>query len=738
MTPDTAARTSRDRAIADAWRQSRTRVFLDAHTPDWADPHQRGAGDGVRPGILSASDPVETIRRIADIGADSVVLFAKCQYGNSYYPSAVGRQHSALQGRDLFGSSLAEAHRRGLKVIAYFSNMWDTATAGRNPEWELRTPVGLPSTGRWPTLCLLSPYRNLAMSHVREIAERYPIDGLWSDILTVGPCVCARCEAAFHQQTGLAMPQTPRDHGWVELVRFSNRILTEYLEEQRAILRDVRPSAALVPNFYGTTFVDAVSGLTTAHLDLADIGSTEGYTDWHGLAFPSFAARYIRAGVYEGPAEVLVGRFVHTWDFTIRSVAQLRYEAFTAAANGVCVTVDDQPYADGSLEPEVYRRLGSVFGEIRDRQAYLLDAEPYRYAALYVSQRSRELESLLGTPENPSTGEPGAQFPPSRRRDWLSDLHAAVTGTYRALLEEHLPVDMVDDRPASLERLGRYRVLVLPDVLSLSDSEVDALEAFVEAGGSLVVTGPTAVLDDSGERASSPRVERLLGVRSGTPTGPTYPYLRLVDAALVAAVGDWPIPHYGSVAALAPIDPELTVLATRTDPVLETSRTDYWHNNQPAPLVATSDPAIVERRVGEARVITSAARLGNNHGRLGHSAYRDLLGTLVRRAAGSAPPGEVLDGHRNTELALAVQGSALVAHLVTGHPVRGLDLYGVRQPGTIEDVARTSRITLRLADASWTAERVLPGGTTEPLPVSSRGDVDVRDAGDWETVVLRR
>ncbi|CAN5164410.1 hypothetical protein BH09ACT5_BH09ACT5_03530 [soil metagenome] len=343
------------------WTTSRRRIFYDAHTPDWSDPHQRGNVPDASFPVLSEVDPEGDLEILARAGVDSVVLFAKCQYGNSYYPTAVGRRHSALNGRDLFGEQLRAAHRRGIRVIAYFSNMWDTAAAGANPDWMLVPSPSRGSTGRWPALCLLSGYRQVALDQVREIARTYPIDGLWSDILTAGPCVCHRCEAAFREQYGRSMPQNRDEEGWVDLIHFSQQILLDYLEEQRAVLKQERPLAALIPNYYATTFVDAVIGLSTRHLALADIGSSEGYTDWHGLGFPSFASNYIQGGVLGRASEVLVSRFVHTWDFTMRSAAQLRFESFTVAAHGSTVSVDDQPYATGAIEPEVYKRLTPVY-----------------------------------------------------------------------------------------------------------------------------------------------------------------------------------------------------------------------------------------------------------------------------------------------------------------------------------------------------------------------------------------
>ena len=207
-----------------------------------------------------------------------------------------------------------------------------------------------------------------------------------------------------------------------------------------------------------------MTGLTTEHLALADIGSSEGYTDWHGLGFPSFAAATIRAGVLDGPHEVLVSRSVHTWDFTVRSEAQLRFEAFSVAAHGATATVDDQPNAAGAADAQVYARLAGVFTRIGERAPWLDGRLPYRFAALWAGEGQRDLESLLGNPESASSGEQSAQFPPSERRLGPTDLVAAVTGSFRALVESHLPVELVDERTDMLSRLTDFTVVVLPDV----------------------------------------------------------------------------------------------------------------------------------------------------------------------------------------------------------------------------------------------------------------------------------
>jgi Hypothetical glycosyl hydrolase 6/Beta-galactosidase trimerisation domain len=719
---------------SDWWATSRRRVFFDSHTPDWNDPYQRGNAPFPEFPVLSGVDPENDLEVLARAGVDSVVLFAKCQYGNAYYPTKIGHQHSALAGRDLFGEQLVAAHSRGMRVIAYYSNMWDTTQALANPDWALVPAESRGSTGRWPALCLLSGYRQLALDQVREIAKRYPVDGLWSDILTAGPCVCHRCQAAFEAEYGHPIPLKRSDPGWLDLVHFSQCVLRDYLEEQRAVLLEERPRAALIPNFYATTFVDAVIGLSTEHLASADIGSSEGYTDWHGLGFPSFASGYIQAGVLGRPSEVLVSRFVHTWDFTLRSPAQLRFEAFTVAAHGSAVSLDDQPYATGALEPEVYRRLTPVYERIEERTPWLTGFRHEPYAALYASQTSRELESLLGAPENASVGEQSAQFPQSEPRSAASDLVAAVTGSYRSLVEAHLPVEFLDERPESLSRLKSFKVVVLPDVLSVSAAEADALRQFVENGGGLVTTGPIAVRDRSGALLPESTLTDLLGVHFSEPGEYTFPYVRLVDDSLLSEVGRWPLPHYGRVRSLERLASDVTVLARRTDPILETDLATYWHNNQPAPGPESNDPIIVERPYGKGRVIVSTARLGNNRARLGHGAYRDLLAALVRRAAGEEPAVRILGQHNNTELVLTTRGAVRVAHLVTGYPVLSLDLFGAPQPAAIEDVPKLSSLRLAVPPGTVSVSRVA-GRTTLALPIVD-SVVEITDLDDWETLVI--
>ena len=147
---------------------------------------------------------------------------------------------------------------------------------------------------------------------------QYDLDGVWSDILSDLPSFDRYTRERYERDTGEPMPRSVQEPGWLRLIRWQQDMLYDYLEESYKLVKSIKPEAAYVINFYGTPYALPSQGLSFKHLKLSDMGSTEGYTEWQGLLFPSFAARYMRSGVDGRPFEILTGRFVHTWDFTVR------------------------------------------------------------------------------------------------------------------------------------------------------------------------------------------------------------------------------------------------------------------------------------------------------------------------------------------------------------------------------------------------------------------------------------
>jgi hypothetical protein len=707
------------------------RVFFDMHLPDWTRPGQSGGAIADLRGVATNFDPERIIAEFVRAHINVAVVYAKCQYGNFYYNTSIGHKHTGLGDLDFLGAMTDEAHRHGIKVIGYYSNMWDTEAARAHPDWMKSDAEGRSSYKRWPALCLNSPYRDLVSQHLTEMFSNYELDGIWMDILSDLPCFCERCEARYVEKFGEPMPRATNEPNWIKFVRWQQDYLYDYLREKRELVKSIRPEAAFAINYYGTPYVAPSQGLSFKHLALSDYGSSEGYSEWHGLLFPSYVTRYMQSGMDGGPVEVLTGRFESTWDFTVRPLAQMRFEAFSIAANRGAVCIDDEPYHDGRLESLVYDHIGDIFDEIECHEPYLIGAEPVPYAALYHSQAAREVDEALRPPlaQAPKysfllEGNPG-----------VSDVLPTLLGAFKAALESHLPIAFVDDRPQSLETLNQYRVVMLPNVLPLSEWEADALRAYVSQGGGLVVTGATSLYGVDGGRRDNFLLADLLGVDL-VERGPfTFSYFEFHAGPLSDGLTGRALPHYSPMWRVRLNAPDLQVAATRRDPLIETSGEVYYHNNKPAPGPDSGEPAIVYRQVGKGRVVYCAGLPENNYALLGHPPYRRIIANMLRWAAGAEPPVRA-DGLLNTEIVVNRLGEALIVHLVTGIPQRTVYFGNRRTADSIEEPAQLSNVKLMIPPETQSVTRV---PRQQPLPIERSEHsawIVIPSLGDWETLVL--
>ena len=264
-------------------------------------------------------------------------------------------------------------------------------------------------------------------------------------------------------------------------------------------------------------------------------------------------------------------------------------------------------------------------GEIERRESVLHGAQPFRYAALYVSQKTRELDEILNRTKPPTK----ACLPDSNVNPSDSDLLAAWMGAFKALTEAHIPVEIVDDRPESFATLSQYQVVFLSNILTLSAEEIAALREYVANGGGLIATGATSLYDDQGNHLPNFALADLFGVDFVKRGDFTFPYLQFHDSPFTSDLPRRPLPHYMAMWEVCANNPDVQVAATRRNPLIETSGETYYHNNQPPPDADTGEPVIVYRRYGRGRVIYCAALPESNYARLGHEPYRRLIANMI-------------------------------------------------------------------------------------------------------------
>jgi len=140
-------KTNKESWFKNCWR----RILVDMHIPDWS------------PEFLSKLDPEKYVKMMEAGGTKGVMLYANSHVGLCYYPTKTGQMHKNLHNHGFFGEVTDLCHERGLKVVIYYSLIFNNWAYINHPDWRIR-PGGKQLTGtRYGLCCPNSPYRQFAL-----------------------------------------------------------------------------------------------------------------------------------------------------------------------------------------------------------------------------------------------------------------------------------------------------------------------------------------------------------------------------------------------------------------------------------------------------------------------------------------------------------------------------------------------------------------------------------------------
>ncbi len=693
---------------------AKRRIFLDMHFPDW--PHRQ---------TCTAFDPDEIAGTMIKNNVGSVILYAKCQYGNFYYDTPAFHKHTGLGKVNLFFDVCRKLQSAGVEVIAYYSVVWDELTAAGHPDWLVRGPHGeIDNLGefRWSTLCINSPYREVVFAQLEEISRLMRPDGFWIDMTIIGKdrCFCPHCAELFLAQTGAPLTAAAARDGALGhlFTRFRYDYIEAFYREAFARIRAILPGANIANNYWGYPYSSSSMGSrAVGALREADFVTGEAYTDWTGLSSPALFAKYLR-GVAQGrPFEALIGRFCGTWDYSAKPAAQLAAEAYAIAAGGGTVTIDDEPYADGRLDQDLYRDIGRIFGEIKRRE-HLLCGRPVRFAAIYHSQLTKDYDA----------GE--------------ADFITSFVGAYRLLKELQCPTEVIFDEALTPDSLAGLKVILLPSVSVVQPAQWHLLRTWAEDGGLLLCGGSTGLYRvENGCPAPFYAPLADLGLRREGLSDYTLSYFTVQDDALADGLPARPVTVRGPYVKYTTAG--ASVCADITDPICETAGKVFFHNNLPAPYEPSAFPALTETRLGRGRAFVFAQDIFTQFGRYHQPEVKRLCGNILRKVG--LPSPLAVSCASNVELSLdELDDGRLVLHLVnftpgmtvcSGH----MDTFEGRYPRTFEfmdEVNALCDVKITLRRPVRTAHAFALGAA---LPCERAGEVTVITLprlDQWESLVL--
>ena len=457
-------------------------VHLDFHTSPFI------------PDVGAEFDPAEFVATLQKAHVNSVTVFAKCHHGMCYYPTKTGTPHPALRGRDLLGEMIEALHRAGIRAPVYTTVAWEEDVAHRFPAWrQMRAdgtfaragnadPTKPPHPGGWHFNDWCHPdYQDYLEAHVRELLERYEVDGIFFDILF-------HDHLAHHSDASRALRQR---HGLLGNDEATFQRFETFAQEEfcRRFTSLVKSSAHKATIFYNSVFdpmIDAQLGARrrSRHMTHFEIESLpSGFWGYHH--FPR-AAR--SAGRWRKHWIGMTGRFQKMWgDFGgIKPPAALEYECFRAQALGGGNSVGDQLPPRGRLDPAAYDLIGKVYAQCAAAEPFYSGSSALQHVGILTAH---------------GVGRSS---------------HAAAKSDEGAVLmceESHYDCAVLDDADA----LDGYALLLLPDATTITSRLRRKLETYYKRGGKLLLSHH-AGRDEHGHWALDFLPLRFAGETAAFPT----------------------------------------------------------------------------------------------------------------------------------------------------------------------------------------------------------------------------
>lgn len=432
-------------------------VHLDFHTSEFI------------PGIGEKFDKKKWQDALKTGHINQINIFSKCHHSWSYYPTKVGKMHPNLKF-DLLGAQIEACHEIGVKCPIYYSVGWSATEAEEHPDWVARdkngqyqgllwdfnakpTDVKTENAWLWLSPAAGGPYHQHIMKQVKEICEKYPVDGFWFDIYHVmdnGDYSTSSIQRMKKEGIDL------NDHAAV--VKSTALAIKEHMRLIRELVAQYHPKATVY--FNSATHLVNKGGFVNRLYDMNTQQELEDLpTVWGGYDKLPLEAKYHLQN--NNAIVAMSGKFHKSWgEFGgFKNADAIKYEAAAMISYGASCNFGDQLHPSGEMDVETYRNIGKAYEYVEKIEKYGLGGMPV---------------SKLGM--------------------WLTLNDKADHGVVNILLETHN-----DFIVANENNLDQLELLIIPSQQCLTDKQAQKLNDWVKRGGKLIVFGEGA-MDESGKK----------------------------------------------------------------------------------------------------------------------------------------------------------------------------------------------------------------------------------------------
>ena len=563
-----------------------------------------------------------------------------------YYDSALFHKRSPHVPLERIREEIAEYRRLGVRILAVYPPTLQGEVWTAHPDWRriatdtTEIPeVDMEKFGHGGMLCPLGPYGEFFVSVLEEILEKHPeVDAFSFDGLHHGGgCWCAHCREAYRAETGAEIPPANLDDpAFRRYQAWADARLERLVADAQRRLKRIKPEVALVTwTTNGGRFGHFISlprnmpARMNLQFDAPDQELWLDETNRGDTILPAFGVAYAWATTnhrvaYSEPYLMSHGNPYGKDSFPGHEILRRMMLCLTHGC-GASIAVAQPP----RMQEEMWAALDAV----RDRREWLVGVEPEPWGALVMSDATK---TFYGR----SAGLVEARY------------LANVVGAFRAVTEEHLPVTVTEDWQLTPEFLARRAVVVLPNSACLDDRQVEALDAWVQAGGGLVASLDASLCTPLGDSRGNFALADLLGVDHRGPAATAPGAAADLDVNFAKSLpADWHEKRRGVFRWRSLPGTFLaadTKLATwiGTDPVTFKGPAVRVEPREGTEVLATLEPegggpavpAVTARRHGRGRVVYLAAGVDAAYWQYPYPYERRVLTEAIRWAAGEATP----------------------------------------------------------------------------------------------------
>ena len=395
---------------------------------------------------------------LSDAHVQSVNMFARGNQGFAFFDTKVGTKYPGLKDNRL-GDIVKECHAKGIGVVGYMNITHAQEQTRKHPEWCRIDEKGhiIDETRRdqahFMTMCYNSPgYRQHMREFLTEVVA-LGVDGIYFDCIYPRPCYCNHCVEEM-QKEGINIKDV------AAVTDFTYRKILEFAAEIRSY----------IPKELNIIF----SGIATEYsvgmqyrCEIEHLPSCWGYEQ-----VPASAA-YQRNVFGKDNVQYMTGRFQKGWgDFGgFKGRISLENDMYDALYTNMGFCIGDHMHPARNIDKNLYKIFGEVFEKYMQYEKWTEDTDIVAEVAILKNKYTAYSDNL-GVKDN--------------------EEHLCVNAAVRMLGELKQSFDVINEDMD----FGRYKIIILPDRITMTDKLKDKLDAYIKNGGKIISTGESGLNKD--------------------------------------------------------------------------------------------------------------------------------------------------------------------------------------------------------------------------------------------------